>query len=254
MLDQTQKTTYSTGELARACEVSVRTVQYYDQKGLLPHSDLTEGGRRVYTQDDLAKLRKIMLLKSLGLQLSAIRGVLESEASNQVLIDVLREQDRKLEGEVAERQRSRTAIAYMLRGLETTGELPAETISDMDTIMSKRKWYEGELREVYITMFVLGGLISIAEWGTIVYGIVTGVWLPLIIALPFIVVGLALLVRFYHGRVAYVCPHCHKVFLPGTREWFFAFHTPTTRKVTCTHCGTKDWCAEVSSDRLVQEG
>ncbi|MBR3326823.1 MAG: MerR family transcriptional regulator [Atopobiaceae bacterium] len=61
MLDQTQKTTYSTGELARACEVSVRTVQYYDQKGLLPHSDLTEGGRRVYTQDDLAKLRKIML-------------------------------------------------------------------------------------------------------------------------------------------------------------------------------------------------
>lgn len=254
MLDQAQEKTFSTGEVARACEVSVRTVQYYDQKGLLPHSALTEGGRRVFTQDDVAKLRKILLLKSLGLQLAAIRGVLESEVSSQVLIDVLREQDRKLEGEVVERQRSRDAIACILRSLETTGELPAESISDMDTIMSKRKWYEGELREAYLTMLVLGGLLSIAEWGTIVYGIATGVWLPLIIALPFIVAGTVLLVRFYRGRVAYVCPHCHQVFTPSTHEWFFAFHTPTTRKVTCTHCGTKDWCAEVSSDQLVQQG
>jgi len=33
-------------------------------------------------------------------------------------------------------------------------------------------------------------------------------------------------------------------------EAFFAAHTPTTRKVTCTSCGTNDWCTEVSAEKL----
>ena len=64
--------TYSTGELAALCGVSVRTVQYYDEKDLLPPSGLSEGGRRIYTEADAAKLRRIMVLKSLGLKLSLI--------------------------------------------------------------------------------------------------------------------------------------------------------------------------------------
>ena len=68
--------TYSTGELAQECGATVRTVQYYDEKGLLPSSDLTDGGRRVYTQADAAKLRKVLLLKSLGLKLADIRSFL----------------------------------------------------------------------------------------------------------------------------------------------------------------------------------
>lgn len=35
---------FSTGELAKAAEVSVRTVQYYDQRGILTPSEVTEGG------------------------------------------------------------------------------------------------------------------------------------------------------------------------------------------------------------------
>ncbi len=40
---------YTTGELAKLCDVSVRTVQFYDTKGLLPPTELTDevGG---YTQ------------------------------------------------------------------------------------------------------------------------------------------------------------------------------------------------------------
>ena len=44
---------YTTGELAKLCGVSVRTVQFYDTKGLLPPSELSEGGRRLYSDDDL---------------------------------------------------------------------------------------------------------------------------------------------------------------------------------------------------------
>jgi hypothetical protein len=40
---------YTTGEIAKLCGVSVRTVQYSDTRGILIPSSLTEGGRRLYT-------------------------------------------------------------------------------------------------------------------------------------------------------------------------------------------------------------
>ena len=38
---------YTTGEIAKLCGVSVRTVQYYDTRNILTPSELTEGGRRL---------------------------------------------------------------------------------------------------------------------------------------------------------------------------------------------------------------
>ncbi|MCL2679731.1 MAG: MerR family transcriptional regulator, partial [Dehalococcoidia bacterium] len=54
---------YTTGEMAKLCNVSVRTVQFYDTKGILHPSDLTEGGRRIYNDDDLRKFQLICTLK-----------------------------------------------------------------------------------------------------------------------------------------------------------------------------------------------
>lgn len=39
---------YSTGELAKLCNVTTRTIQYYDRKGILKPQGFTEGKRRVY--------------------------------------------------------------------------------------------------------------------------------------------------------------------------------------------------------------
>ena len=50
--------------------------------------------------------------------------------------------------------------------------------------------------------------------------------------------------RYYFKRVAYICPHCHEVFKPALKEAFWASHTPTLRKVTCTCCGYKGFCVE----------
>lgn len=242
--------TYSTGELARACGVTVRTVQYYDERGLLPPAALTEGGRRVYTDADAERLRRILLLKSLGLKLATIRGVLGSDVSAQVLLDILREQDERLGREVEERRSARAVIAAMVRSLEETGRLPETIDADMESAMAKEKWYKGELRGTYLAMLVVGGLVDVAETAVSVWWVATGDWRPFAVAMPVVAVVTALLVRLYRRRVAYVCPHCHEVFLPAVREWFFARHTPTTRRVTCTACGERDWCAEVSSERL----
>ena len=243
---------YSTGELAQACGVSVRTVQYYDEKGLLSPSALTEGGRRVYTESEAATLRKILLLKSLGLQLSTIKGVLESDASSQVLIDILREQDHKLEHELEEKQSARMAIAQMIDGLQKNGTLPDEIEPDMEAIMSKTSWRKSELKPLYMKMLVVGIILDVFEVAAIIYWIATGIWRPFAIVMPFVILVAALVVRSYRKSTAYLCPHCRAVFVPKGTDWFFAAHTMTTRKVTCTECGVKDYCAEVSAERLAQ--
>ena len=52
---------YTTGEIAKLCGVSVRTVQYYDTRGILVPNELTEGGRRLYSEDDLKRMKIICL-------------------------------------------------------------------------------------------------------------------------------------------------------------------------------------------------
>ncbi len=48
---------YTTGELAKLCNVTVRTVQYYDKRGILIPTELSEGGRRLYSESGLQRLK-----------------------------------------------------------------------------------------------------------------------------------------------------------------------------------------------------
>ena len=77
---------YTTGEMAKLCNISVRTVQYYDQKGVLHPFAESAGGRRIYNDNDLTKLRIICTLKSTGLSLDSIKSVMESELSEKILL------------------------------------------------------------------------------------------------------------------------------------------------------------------------
>ena len=63
---------YTTGEIAKLCGVSVRTVQYYDSRNILVPSELSEGGRRLYSEEDLKRMRIICFLRDLGLPINAI--------------------------------------------------------------------------------------------------------------------------------------------------------------------------------------
>lgn len=61
------------GELARRTGLTVRTLHYYDEIGLLSPSHRTEAGYRLYGEGDVARLQQIVSLKQLGLSLEAIR-------------------------------------------------------------------------------------------------------------------------------------------------------------------------------------
>lgn len=76
---------YTTGEIAKLCGVSVRTVQYYDERGILIPSELSEGGRRLYSEDDYKKLKIICFLRDAGISIKSI-GELLSESNPIALI------------------------------------------------------------------------------------------------------------------------------------------------------------------------
>ena len=63
-------TYYQIGELANLVGMSPRTIRYYEEIGLLNSVKRIEGGKRVYTDRDIQRLKFIKRLKHLGLTLS----------------------------------------------------------------------------------------------------------------------------------------------------------------------------------------
>jgi DNA-binding transcriptional MerR regulator len=63
----------SIGELAEKLEMSQRTIRYYEEIGLLNSIKRVEGGRRVYTDEDLRRLKLIKRLKIMGMTLSEMQ-------------------------------------------------------------------------------------------------------------------------------------------------------------------------------------
>ena len=60
---------YRIGEVAAHVGLTERTIRYYEELGLLDSVKRLEGGQRVYTDEDVRRLRFIQRLKVLGLSL-----------------------------------------------------------------------------------------------------------------------------------------------------------------------------------------
>lgn len=76
----------STGELSKRLKVSVRTLRYYDQIGLVQPSKKGEGGKRFYSQEDILALEKILLLKSLSLSLEDSKKIVTEKSITSILL------------------------------------------------------------------------------------------------------------------------------------------------------------------------
>ena len=231
---------YTTGELATLCGVTVRTVQYYDSRGILIPTELSEGGRRLYTDDDLRRLRIICFLRDMGLPIDAIARLLAEEEPGRVVELLLEQQEQAVRQELARSQSRLEKLEALRRQVKQQPVFSVESIGDIAYLMERRT----QLKRVHTAMLLAGIPMSLLEVTGIALWIVTGVWWPfavyLLLAVPF---GI-LISRYYFRRVAYLCPQCHTVFRPVLKEAFFARHTPSARKLTCTCCGYHGFCVE----------
>lgn len=74
-----EKKYYTTGAFAKRARVTIRTIRYYDKRGILKPSYRGENGYRMYTDEDFARLQKILALKYLGFSLEEIIALTISE-------------------------------------------------------------------------------------------------------------------------------------------------------------------------------
>lgn len=68
----------SISQVARLTGISIRTLQYYDEIGLLKPSELTASGYRLYNDEALQTLQQILFFKELGFSLKEIKEILEN--------------------------------------------------------------------------------------------------------------------------------------------------------------------------------
>ena len=74
---------YTVHPTARLAGVSVRTLHYYDQTGLLPPDAATPAGYRLYSENALRRLERILFLRELGFSLKEIGPLLTAETAHQ---------------------------------------------------------------------------------------------------------------------------------------------------------------------------
>jgi len=178
---------YTTGELAKLAQVSVRTIQYYDQRQLLRPTVTTTGGRRLYTAADLDRLKLILLLKGLGLSLKSIQAVLASDEATAVLHGLLQAQVAKLQAQQALATQQLAQINQLQAGLNELTSLPIKSITDITQLMTNQQG----LQRVHWRLLVGGGLLDVLELTTLVWGFVRGQWWPFGAAVLLAIIGAA---------------------------------------------------------------
>ncbi|MFF7980136.1 MerR family transcriptional regulator [Streptomyces sp. NPDC007901] len=66
------------GEVAARTELSLRTIRHYEESGLVIPSARSQGGFRLYTETDVARLMVVRRMKPLGFTLEQMRDLLDA--------------------------------------------------------------------------------------------------------------------------------------------------------------------------------
>lgn len=118
---------WSIQELARAAGVTSRTLRHYDDVGVLTPSRTGRNGMRFYDVDALVRLQRILLLRDLGLGLSAIREALDNRHDTTA---ALRTHLDLLEHERTQLERRIRAVRTTLTKTERGEDLMADEVFD----------------------------------------------------------------------------------------------------------------------------
>ncbi|MDO5100890.1 MAG: MerR family transcriptional regulator [Eubacteriales bacterium] len=232
---------YTTGELAKLCGVTVRTVQYYDARGIMIPSELSEGGRRLYSEEDLRRMKVICFLRELDLPIDAISQILLEEHPEKIISLLIEQQEKFLSDEISAKQEKLEKLRELKNGLKSKTDFSIEYIGDIAVIMQNKK----KLKKLRWTMLFTGIPVTVLQWFSIIFGITKGIWWPFVVWVIVASVWGTIISRYYFRNVKYICPECHEIFRPSLKEAFWARHTPSARNLTCTACGHKGFCVEV---------
>ena len=136
---------YTVGEMAKRLGVAPSTLRYYDQEGLLPFVERSEGGIRVFKESDYEWLQVIGCLKKTGMQLRDIKTFIEMAMQGDQTIEprlaLITKQKESVKAQIAE-------LEETLRTLEFK-EWYYNTAKENGTTSVPRNMTLDELHEVF---------------------------------------------------------------------------------------------------------
>lgn len=118
------------GEVAARTELSLRTIRHYEDTGLVIPSARSQGGFRLYTEADVARLMVIRRMKPLGFTLDEMRA----------LLDATERLDSGEDLPSAERER----LLERLRGFEQAAQ---QRVADLRTQLARAEEFAATLAE-----------------------------------------------------------------------------------------------------------
>ena len=125
-----EKDRYSIGEVARLSGVTVRTLQYYDNIGLLP-TEKDASGRRYYSSGHLLKLQQVLFYRSLGLPLRNIQRLVMDAATPEQIAQVLAQQREVYYDKLNEIQSYISLIDAVLAGVRSGGAVQSSELMQL---------------------------------------------------------------------------------------------------------------------------
>ncbi|GAA3437787.1 MerR family transcriptional regulator [Kutzneria kofuensis] len=127
---------HSIGDLARRTGLTVKTVRFYSDRGIVSPADRSPTGHRRYGPDAVARLHLVRTLRELGLDLATIRRVLDREAT---LAEVAAAHAEALAAQIRLLGLHRAALLAMAGGAESEG---------MDLVRERRQLIDDFLHAV----------------------------------------------------------------------------------------------------------
>src|SRR5512139_339897 len=117
---------FKIGDFSKLAQVSVKTLRYYGELGLLRPAWIDRfTGYRYYTAEQLPRLNRILALKDLGFSLEQIRRLLQDDLQASELRGMMRLKQAELERQLQVEQARLERIEARLGQIEREGALPA---------------------------------------------------------------------------------------------------------------------------------
>jgi DNA-binding transcriptional MerR regulator len=150
------------GEFSRLCQVTVKTLRYYDDIGLLKPAQIDKfTDYRYYTLDQLPRIHSIMALKELGLSLEEIAGMMSNDLPPEQIRGMFRLRQAEAQQRVREEQARLAQIEFRLRQIEGEGMMQTVDI----VVKRVEPFYALTLHDVYHTeqeFNIMGAAIAAA--------------------------------------------------------------------------------------------
>lgn len=137
----TMESKFTIGHLAKNANVSVRTIQYYDKIGLLKPADVSEGGRRLYDNNDIAVLHQIITLKSFGLSLEEIKERLLPINNEQDVVNVLNKQSLLINEQISKSNKLLESIEMLKKDIINSKSVDWSKYSKMLKLVKENHEY-----------------------------------------------------------------------------------------------------------------